>query len=181
MARWAAICTSLPQLCPPLDLSCVCPAAGQQASPQLAGVSHPSRAERAQRRWEQQAPASEDEDDGSLSDEGDDPDLEAQMQVGVPLCSCWLSVQGPARPTRLAINAGGTLSGCWAWTVYTHSWWGHTMHLQVQMQVSAWTCSGYLGGQGPARLRPEHVGPLLQAEREHKWVVHSKGNRCSML
>lgn len=68
--------------------------------PQQAGTSHPSRADRARRRWEQQVPGSEDEDDGSLSDDGDDPDLEAQMQVGLPLCSSWLRVQGPARLTE---------------------------------------------------------------------------------
>ena len=62
---------------------CVCPAEGQQAQEQQAGTSHPSRAERAQRRWEQHVPGSEDEDDGSLSDDGDDPDLEAQMEVGL--------------------------------------------------------------------------------------------------
>ena len=81
---------------------------------QAAGISHPSRAERAHRRWEQQVSGSEDEDDGSLSDDGDDPDLEAQMQVGWPLCTSWLSVQGPARLVGVAIDAGGTLSGCWA-------------------------------------------------------------------
>ena len=145
---WQQVCTSPPNLCPTFNPICVCLAEGQQAQLQQAGSSHPSRAERAQRRWEQQVPGSEDEDDGSLSDDGDDPDLEAQMQVGLPLCSCQLSVQEPARPIRVAIDACGTLSGRWAWVVYTHSWWGHTVHPEVQTQVRARTCNGHLGGLG---------------------------------
>ena len=77
------VCASQPDLRPPFHPICVCPAEGQQAQEQQAGTSHPSRAERAQRRWEQHVPGSEDEDDGSLSDDGDDPDLEAQMEVGL--------------------------------------------------------------------------------------------------
>lgn len=97
-------CACQPNLCSPFNTVCVCPAEGQQAQPQQAGISHPSRADRARRRWEQQVPGSEDEDDGSLSDDGDDPDLEAQMQVGLPLCSSWLRVQGPARLTGFCLR-----------------------------------------------------------------------------